>query len=143
MNKAILILMAVIVSLHSEKRVVLKDCTLEGVQAKCGTLEVYENRATKKGRMISLNIVVLPATGDKREPDPLIYFAGGPGSASTEDAPGIAQIFAKIREHRDLLFIDQRGTGGSYPLDCQFFNAADPQSYFGYFFPLEDVRECR
>jgi pimeloyl-ACP methyl ester carboxylesterase len=125
-------------------KVVLNDCQVAGVgNAKCGTLAVHENRATKTGRTINLKIVVLPATSDKHESDPLIYFAGGPGSSSTEDAPGIAQAFAKIREHRDLLFIDQRGTGGSYPLDCEFYNPADLQSYLGYFFPLEDVRKCR
>jgi pimeloyl-ACP methyl ester carboxylesterase len=131
---------------HSpSKPLVLKDCEIRGVQtgAKCGTLEVYENRATKKGRRINLNILVLPATGDKREPDPVAYFAGGPGSAATEDAPGIARAFAKIREHRDLLFVDQRGTGGSHPLNCEFYNSADLQSYLGYFFPLEEVRKCR
>jgi pimeloyl-ACP methyl ester carboxylesterase len=111
--------------------------------AKCGTLEVYENRATKKGRMISINVVVLPATGDKREPDPFVYFAGGPGSAATEDAAGIADAFKTIREHRDLLFVDQRGTGKSHPLDCSLFNPNDLQSYLGYFFPLEDIRKCR
>ena len=42
-----------------------------------------------------------------------------------------------------LLFVDQRGTGGSHPLNCDFYNAADLQSYLGYFFPLEDVRKCR
>ena len=42
-----------------------------------------------------------------------------------------------------MVFIDQRGTGGSHPLDCKLFNPADPQSYLGYFFPLEDVRKCR
>ena len=110
--------------------------------AKCGTFEVYENRATKTGRKISLNIVVFPATG-KREPDPVVYFAGGPGSAATEDAPGIALDFAKLREHRDLVFVDQRGTGGSNPFDCEFYNPADLQSYLGYFFPLEEVRKCR
>src|SRR5215208_1881806 len=91
------------------KTITLKDCDVQGLgKAKCGTLEVYENRATKKGRMISLYILVLPATGEKREPDPLVYFAGGPGSAAaTEDAPGIAEAFTKIREHRDLLFVDQ------------------------------------
>ena len=125
--------------------VTLKPCEARGIQgpAKCGTFEVFENRATRKGRKIGINILVLPATGDKREPDPFFYFAGGPGSGSTEDAPGIAQAFAKIREHRDLVFVDQRGTGQSHALDCTFFNAADPQSYFGYFFPLEDVRKCR
>src|SRR6185369_5565354 len=152
MNRALLIL-ATIISLQCastvrqnlNKRLVLNDCTVEGVQgpAKCGTLEVYENRATKQGRMIGINLVVLPATGDKREPDPLVYFAGGPGSAATEDAPGIANLFKKVREHRDLLFVDQRGTGKSNPLNCPFFNPNDLQSYLGYFFPLEDVRKCR
>ena len=57
--------------------------------------------------------------------------------------PGFAPSFAKIREHRDLVFVDQRGTGRSHPLDCKFYNPDDPQSYLGYFFPLEDVRKCR
>jgi len=124
---------------------VLKDCDVQGVQgkAKCGTLIVYEDRAARKGRTINLNIVVLPATSDKREPDPLFYFAGGPGSGASEDAPGIAQLFAKIREHRDLVFVDQRGTGGSNPLNCELYNADDLQSYLGYFFPLDDVSKCR
>ena len=126
------------------KTITLKDCEFQGAgKAKCGTLEVYENRTTKKGRMISLNIVVLPAISDEREPDPLVYFAGGPGSAATESVAGIATVFAPIRVHRDLLLVDQRGTGKSHPLNCEFFNPADPQSYLGYFFPLEDVRKCR
>ena len=127
------------------KPLVLKDCDVQGVQgkAKCGTLEVYEDRATQKGRKININVVVLPATSAQREPDPLFYFAGGPGSSATEDAAGIAQIFARIREHRDLVFVDQRGTGGSNPLNCELYNANDLQSYLGYFFPLEDVRKCR
>ena len=123
----------------------LKDCDVQGIQgkAKCGAFEVYEDRVAQKGRKINLNIVVLPATSAQREPDPLFYFAGGPGSSATEDSPGIAQIFAKIREHRDLVFVDQRGTGGSNPLNCDFYNANDLQSYLGYFFPLEDIRKCR
>ena len=126
------------------KTITLNDCEIQGLgKAKCGTLEVYENRATKKGRMISLNILVLPATGEKREADPLFYFAGGPGSAATEDALGFAPEFTKIREHRDLVFVDQRGTGKSHPLNCEFFNPNDLQSYLGYFMPLEDVRKCR
>ena len=124
---------------------VLKDCEIKGVQgkAKCGTLEVYEDRAARKGRKININIVVLPATSAQREPDPLFYFAGGPGSSSTEDAAGIAQVFATIHNHRDLVFVDQRGTGGSNPLNCEFYNANDLQSYLGYFFPLDDIRRCR
>src|SRR5215213_1962535 len=126
------------------KTITLKDCDIQGLgPAKCGTYEVFENRATRKGRMISLNVVVFPAKGDKREPDGWFYFAGGPGAAATEDARGIARAFAKLRERRDLVFVDQRGTGGSHPLDCEFYNPNDLQSYLGYFFPLEDVRKCR
>lgn len=125
-------------------KVVLHDCELSGVgPAKCGTLDVYENRATKSGRMISLNIIVLPATGDKREPDPVVYFSGGPGGSATEDAAGFARAFAKLREHHDMLFVDQRGTGKSHPLNCTLYDPADLQSYLGHYFPLDAVRKCR
>jgi pimeloyl-ACP methyl ester carboxylesterase len=126
-------------------RLELSPCELPGVNEKvrCGTYEVFEDRAARKGRKITLKIVIFPATGPTREPDPLFYIPGGPGSSATEDARGVAQQFAAIRARRDLVFIDQRGSGGSHPLDCDFFDPTDPQSYFGYFFPLEDVRKCR
>ncbi|HEY0727205.1 MAG TPA: alpha/beta fold hydrolase, partial [Pyrinomonadaceae bacterium] len=123
----------------------LKPCKPERItgDAKCGTLEVFENRATQKGRKIKINVLVLPATGPQREPDALFYFAGGPGSAATEEAAGVAQVLASVRQRRDLVFVDQRGTGQSNPLNCELFSAADPQSYFGFFLPLDDVRKCR
>ena len=112
-------------------------------KARCGTFEVFEDRDLKSGRKIALNIVVYPATGTDKAPDPLFYIPGGPGSSATEDAPYVAQQLAKIREHRDLVFVDQRGTGGSNPLNCTFFNPSDLQSYLGDYFPLPDVRKCR
>src|SRR6185295_3989624 len=130
---------------QTQPKLILNDCQLPGAQikAKCGTYEVYENRATRNGRKISLKIVLIPTTGDKREPEPLVYFAGGPGGSATEDASGLAQAFPRILAHRDMLFVDQRGTGGSHPLDCKFYDPADLQTYLGYFFPLDDVRKCR
>ena len=112
-------------------------------KARCGTFEVFEDREHKAGRKIALKIVVYSATGTDQAPDPLFYIPGGPGSAATEDAPYVAQQMAKIREHRDLVFVDQRGTGGSNPLNCNFFNPKDLQSYLGDYFPLPDVRKCR
>jgi pimeloyl-ACP methyl ester carboxylesterase len=127
-----------------EPSIALQACDLpETTGAQCGTFEVFENRATRKGRKISLKVVVLRATGANRSPDPFFYIPGGPGSSATEDAPGVAQAFAKIREQRDLVFVDQRGTGGSNPLNCTLFDSSDPQSYLGYFFPLADVKKCR
>lgn len=117
----------------------------EGVKEKalCGAYEVFENRAAKSGRRIKLKIVVFPATGREKAADPLFYIPGGPGSSATEDAPYVAPGYAKIRERRDLVFVDQRGTGGSNPLNCVLFNPQDLQSYLGDYFPLEDVRKCR
>src|SRR5262245_50477826 len=105
-------------------KLVLNDCQLRNsqIKAKCGSFDVYENRATQKGRKITLKIVLIPATGDKREADPFVYFAGGPGGSATEDATGLAQAFPQILTHRDMLFVDQRGTGGSHPLDCKFYD---------------------
>ncbi len=127
----------------------LEPCEMPGPRedvkekARCGTYEVFENRATKSGRKIALKIVVFPATGQNRVSDALFYIPGGPGSSATEDAPYVASEFAKIRERRDLVFVDQRGTGGSNPLNCKLFNPSDLQSYLGAFFPLEEVRKCR
>lgn len=123
----------------------LKPCTVQGFdgKAQCGTYEVYEDRANRKGRKINLRVLLLPATGPERAPDPLVYIPGGPGTSAVDDAPGIARLFAKVHERRDLLFVDQRGTGESHPLNCDFYDSSDLQSYLGYFFPLEDVRKCR
>lgn len=128
---------------------VLAPCEVPGAdegvkeKARCGTFEVFENRATKSGRKIKINVVVFPATGRTLAPDPFFYIPGGPGSSATEDAPYIAQQYAKVRERRDMVFVDQRGTGGSNPLNCDLFNPEALQSYLGDYFPLEDVRRCR
>ncbi len=145
---ALIVIVAAVVAATgsvSSQTVDLKPCTVTGVEGRvlCGTHEVFENRATRTGRKISLKIVVFAATGSNPQPDPFVYIPGGPGSSATEDAPYLAKPFARIREQRDLLFVDQRGTGGSNPLNCKFFDAANPQSFFGYFFPLADVRKCR
>jgi len=112
-------------------------------KASCGTFEVFEDRDLRSGRKLALKIVVYPATGPDKAVDPLFYIPGGPGSSATEDAPYVAQQSAKIREHRDLVFVDQRGTGGSNPLNCDFFDAKNLQSYLADYFPLPDVRKCR
>jgi len=52
-------------------------------------------------------------------------------------------MLAKVREHRDLVFVDQRGTGKSNPLNCQLVDPNDPQSYLGSFYPIEATKKCR
>jgi hypothetical protein len=86
--------------------------------AECGWLEVAENPAEPEGRKISIRVARVPATGRTSEPDPLIFFAGGPGQAATETWPIVAGGLRKLNETRDILLIDQRGTGQSNPLRC-------------------------
>jgi len=130
---------------HDNPTLQLSPCDVAGLpgKAKCGHLEVFENRETRKGRKIKINVLVVQATGNSPLPDPLFYIPGGPGSSAVEDASGVAGQLASIRQRRDLVFVDQRGTGGSNPLNCTLFDPKDTQSYFGYFFPLNDVRKCR
>lgn len=134
---------------RSSDRISLRPCEVPGTaegkkeSVLCGSYEVFENRESRSGRKIALKIVVFPATGKDRSPDPLFHISGGPGSSATEDAPYIAEEFVKIRERRDLVFVDQRGTGGSNPLNCTFFDPKDIQSYLGHWNPIEQVSECR
>jgi pimeloyl-ACP methyl ester carboxylesterase len=96
----------------------LKACTVPGVRGKalCGRLPVPEDRTAEGGRTIELNVVVLKARAAVAEPDPIFFLHGGPGAAATEAAP----IFAgsDLRQKRDIVLVDQRGTGKSSPLDC-------------------------
>ena len=130
-------------------RISLSHCEVDAASGKekekalCGTYEVYEDRTARSGRKIPIKIVVFPAKGSTKEPDPLFYIPGGPGSSATEDAPYIAQELARIRERRDLVFVDQRGTGGSNLLFCEFFDPKNIQSYLGHWNPPAQVRECR
>ena len=84
-------------------------------ESRCGTYEVFENRAARKGRKIPLRVVVLRALGKDRLPDPVVYFAGGPGEASVDEGIYVAQELAPLRQRRDFLLVDPRGTGGSGP----------------------------
>ncbi len=88
------------------------------VDAYCGTLEVYENRETKQGRKIDLNIVVLPALSSDAKPDPFFFLAGGPGQGAAKMAKPLREAFRQILTNRDIVLVDQRGTGKSNPLDC-------------------------
>ena len=112
--------------------------------ALCGSLEVFENRDTMEGRTISLNIVVLPATGPAEEyqPDPIFYFVGGPGAAAAGSAFYPAVVLGKARRSRDIVLVDQRGTGGSNPLVCPQFNRADPHVALKELLQDDAVKAC-
>jgi pimeloyl-ACP methyl ester carboxylesterase len=114
--------------------ITLQPCTLSGQRAECGSLTVLEDREARSGRRINLNVVVFRARSDQPAPDPIFYLAGGPGVAATDDAAGALQLLESANERRDLVFVDQRGTGGSNKLTCPM--PADPARQ------VEDLRAC-
>jgi pimeloyl-ACP methyl ester carboxylesterase len=122
-----------------------EPCTaIQVAEARCFRLAVPENWSNAAGRVIQLRVVVLSATGSNRVPDPIFYLAGGPGQAATELLHDPSWATTPLRERRDLVFADQRGTGESNPLTCRFYGPPeDVQSYFQAFLPIDKVRECR
>jgi pimeloyl-ACP methyl ester carboxylesterase len=107
----------------SESSLSLEDCALtspagQQVDARCGTLTVSEDRANPSGRQIDLYVAVIPAIKRNPEPDPLFLLAGGPGQSATVTFPAMITLMNQIHQDRDIVLVDQRGTGESNPLRC-------------------------
>lgn len=130
------------------RRPALSACNKPGLPADalCGTYEVFENRAARSGRKIPLAVVVLPATGPaaQRLPDPITYFAGGPGDASIPEGLFFAHELASLRTKRDVLLVDLRGTGESGGLFCpELQGKQGVQGFLDDFLPAGQVHACR
>ncbi|MFC0676386.1 alpha/beta hydrolase [Lysobacter korlensis] len=92
----------------------------ESVEAQCARYAVPEDRSKPDGRKVMLNIAWLPATQEgAAQPDPVFLLAGGPGQAATEVWAPMDRAFAEVRKNRDVILVDQRGTGQSNPLTCK------------------------
>ena len=124
----------------------LSPCKVPGVagEARCGTYEVPEDRANPATRKVPLRVVVLPATGADRLPDPVVPFSGGPGESAVAEAAALASQHAELHTGRDFVLIDLRGTGGSAPLSCkQTRGERGVQGFLDDFLPAAAVRSCR
>jgi pimeloyl-ACP methyl ester carboxylesterase len=98
-----------------------RPCHLPGVEEplRCLTLKVPLEYAHPSGASIALHVAVAPAFREAGRGDPLFVLAGGPGQAGSDVLPLVNNAFRRIRATRDIVFIDQRGTGLSGKLDCE------------------------
>ncbi len=127
----------------------LEDCRISagpghpGIKARCGTLARPENPADPDSPDIELRVAVVPALNLSPESDPVVPIAGGPGQGSIEFYAAYRGAFESLRRNRDILLIDQRGTGESATMDCPI---DDEAILFEGEYSLEDtiefVREC-
>ena len=100
------------------------DCQIKSLDgpaqrsAECATFTVAENPLDPEGRQIDLYVARIKSLSPAPATDPLVLIAGGPGGSSVDMYLGLARAFAGVLDERDILLLDQRGTGRSQPLSC-------------------------
>ena len=103
---------------------VLQDCRINAgapfpsIKARCGVFLRPQNPEQPNGKMLELSVAVVAALSLDPAPDPLVPIAGGPGQGSSEFYASTYEAFEDIRRNRDIVLLDQRGTGDSARMDC-------------------------
>src|SRR5580692_11229621 len=104
----------------------LHECRLEhplrlaSIAARCGVLKVPEDRTQPEGATIELSVAVVPALNRRAAAPPLFLLAGGPGQGATAMYVSFASAFARANRNHAIVLVDQRGTGKSAPLSCDY-----------------------
>jgi len=120
------------------------ECRIAGFAhpVQCGSVRQPLDPARAGGAAIDVHYVVVPALARSKLPDPVFFIAGGPGQSAIDVAPLVMPLFDRLQNRRDIVFVDQRGTGRSAPLACgdarrePFSDASDPERQ------LARIRQC-
>jgi pimeloyl-ACP methyl ester carboxylesterase len=131
-------------SVASAAEVTLHACELPGVKraAKCGTVEVPENPDKPQGRPLQLGVAVIPAENPGAHDDPIVPLMGGPGEDAISSAEYYVSTIGPLLKDRDLLLIDQRGTGKSNALRCKLYDPKNSAKSLHDLFPADAVARC-
>ena len=103
---------------------VLEECRINagpgfpGIKARCGTLDRHEDPSDPGSPLLALSVAIVPALSLEPEPDPFVPIAGGPGQSTIEFYSLLSHAFEDIRRTRDIVLLDQRGTGASAKMEC-------------------------
>jgi pimeloyl-ACP methyl ester carboxylesterase len=114
---------------------------ISAMEAQCTRVTVPEDPQKPVGRQLQLFVARIPALSRQAAAEPLFIIAGGPGLGASTFYSSAAPVFARIRRRHDIILVDQRGTGRSHPLVCQF----DEQQMWdaGEDETARVMRECR
>ncbi len=123
----------------------LSECRLPGLRHSvlCGVVQRPLDPALPTGAHIDVRYVVVPALARRKLPDPVFMLAGGPGQSAIDIAPPTLALFSRLNNRRDIVYVDQRGTGRSAPLACadtrheSLAAQADPNR------PFEQLMACQ
>ena len=122
----------------------LEECRISagpghpGIKARCGTMLRPENPADPDSAEIEVRVAVVAALNLTPETDAIVPIAGGPGQGSIEFYSSVSSAFDELRRNRDILLVDQRGTGESSRMDCVI---EDDAILFEDQYSLEDTVE--
>jgi pimeloyl-ACP methyl ester carboxylesterase len=96
-------------------------CRLRGVShdAQCGVVQRPLDPSKPDGVQIDVHYAVLPALARNKKPDPVFLFAGGPGQSAIDLSAVALGALQRFTNRRDIVLVDQRGTGRSAPLMCE------------------------
>jgi len=97
-----------------------------GADVECGIMTVAQDRDDASQGTIEIPYALYRSSADEPASDPVVFLQGGPGG---ESLGTVAQVYASfvapITETRDLIVLDQRGTGQSVPaLNCSSITEA-------------------
>jgi pimeloyl-ACP methyl ester carboxylesterase len=104
--------------------IALEECRISAgqgarsIKARCGILERHEDPSDPTSPLLALSVAVVPALSLEPEPDPFVPIAGGPGQSTIEFYSALSHAFEDIRRNRDIVLLDQRGTGASAKMEC-------------------------
>ncbi len=107
-------------SASADRTTPLERCRVAGLRSDvlCGKVQRALDPTRAGGTQIDVHYVVVPAMARRKRADPVFLLAGGPGQSAINVAPSSLALFARLNHRRDIVFVDQRGTGRSAPLEC-------------------------
>lgn len=120
----ILLFTLLITCIRSVSALELDECRISAgpsfpsLKARCGILQRALNPDDPQSPLIDIRVAVVPALNLQPEPDPIVPLAGGPGQGAVQFYASSAGAFEPVRRDRDILLVDQRGTGESARMDC-------------------------
>ena len=132
---AFLALLLVAGTVRADGHLELEDCRISagpgapGISAQCGWMERPIDPDQPDLGTLSLRVAVVPALSLEPAPDPFVPIAGGPGQSTIQFYAGWSYAFERVRQNRDMLLIDQRGTGESAPMICDIGDDAMSGEY--------------
>ena len=144
---ALLLIASLPPAMGQEASLALQDCRISAgeafqtIKARCATLTRPLNPEQADAGNVELRIAVVPALNLEPQPDPLVPLAGGPGQGAVQFYAAYRGAFEHVRRDRDILLVDQRGTGESARMDCPFDDTL-MEGQFGTDQTLEQTEAC-